>query len=182
MFSGSVKCDCTNTGYVGATCGIYFPYGPQTNVNEEKLSLGGWKVCHYESMDVQQSSASIDNVLSKCWKSKLIMGCRMYDSSKIDLLAAAPNAKEALKVTRGNGQIINGSKWYRRRGHSYGFAHESSKIIKSISNYADKGTGMAELRLSYNLNIGNTGGYRCGTGVWWKNDRVARHMRRFEIM
>ena len=91
------------------------------------------------------------------------MGCRMYDSSKIDLLAAAPNAKEALKVTGSNGQIINGSKWYRRRGHSYGFAHESSKI-------GEMGTGMAGMRLSYNLNSGNTGGYRCGSSLNLNND------------
>ena len=52
------------------------------------------------------------------------MGCCKSSSSTITLLAAAPNGKEALKVTGKNGQIINGSKWYRVAGHSFGFAPE----------------------------------------------------------
>ena len=118
LSSDGIRCDCSGTSYIGTTCGIemYFPYGPQTNVNEEKVTSGGWTVCHSESMAVAQNSSSVDAIVRKCSKSQLMMGCRKVGSSTITLLAAAPNGKEALKVTGDNGQIIYGSKWYRREG------------------------------------------------------------------
>ena len=123
-------------------------------------------------MTVPQGQSSLDAIIRKCSKSKLIMGCRKSSSSTITLLAAAPNGKEALKVTGKNGQIINGSKWYRSkagstRDNSYGFVHKSSVMTWSGKNSADIGTSMAEMRLSYYLTRGN-GGYRCGraTGLW----------------
>ena len=68
-------------------------------MNEEKVTSGGWTKCHSESMTVRQDLSSLDTIMRKCSKSKLIMGCRKYGSSKITLLAAAPDGKEALKVT-----------------------------------------------------------------------------------
>ena len=169
LFSGGLKCDCTGTGYAGATCSssFYFPYGPQTNVNEEKVTSGGWTQCHSESMTVPQGQSSLDAIIRKCSKSKLIMGCRKSGSSTITLLAAAPNGKEALKVTGDNGQIINGSKWYRKNGKSYGFAHKTSRIVQVA---ADSSTTRPELRLSYHLCGGTYGGWRCGSATMLDND------------
>ena len=161
--SDGIRCDCTGTGHVGATCGIYFPYGPQTNVNEEKVTSEGWTECHSESMTVRQNSANLDAIMRKCSKSQLMMGCRKVGSSTITLLAAAPNGKEALKVTGDNGQIIYGSKWYRREGSkSYGFVHESSELNFPGQQAPDSSDVKGELRLSYYL-TGNHGGYRCGS-------------------
>ena len=165
--SDGMRCDCTGTGHVGATCGIYFPYGPQTNVNEEKVTSEGWTECHSESMTVRQNSANLDAIMRKCSKSKLIMGCRKVGSSTITLLAAAPKGKEALKVTGDNGQIINGSKWYRKNGKSYGFAHKTSTIVQTA---ADSSRTRPELRLSYHLCGGPHGGYRCGSATLLDND------------
>ena len=142
---------------------MYFPYGPQTNVNEEKVTSGGWTVCHSESMTVRQNSSNLDAIMRKCSKSQLIMGCRKVGSSTIMLLAAAPNGKEALKVTGDNGQIIYGSKWYRREdSRSYGFVQESSELYFFGVHAAESGDVKGELRLSYYL-TGNHGGYRCGS-------------------
>ena len=91
--SDGMRCDCTGTGHVGATCGIYFPYGPQTNVNEEKVTSEGWTECHSESMTVRQNSANLDAIMRKCSKSQLMMGCRKVGSSTITLFAAAPNRR-----------------------------------------------------------------------------------------
>ena len=158
LYPDGWKCDCTGTGYGGTTCSIYFPYGPQTNVNEERVTSGGWTECHSESMTVHQSPSSLDAIMRRCSKSNLIMGCRKVGSPTITLLAAAPDGKEALKVTGASGQIINGSKWYRATGSSYGFAHERSSVRLSS---ADPGTEKAEMRLSYH--ISGSGGYRCGS-------------------
>ena len=111
------------------------------------------------------------------------MGCRKSGSSTITLLAAAPNGKEALKLTGDNGQIINGSKWYRRNdqsggadksGNSYGFVHESSEMdFGGRFSDIDSGATKAEMRLSNYL--AGSGGYsRCGsathlgTGSGWE--------------
>ena len=157
-----MRCDCTGTGHVGATCTIYFPYGPQTNVNEEQVTSGGWTVCHYESMAVVQNSSSLDAIMRKCSNSKLIMGCRKVGSPTITLLAAAPDGKEALKVTGDSGQIINGAKWYRANGKSYGFAHERSSLRLST---ADVNSEKGEMRLSYHLWSSGGSGWRCGNNL-----------------
>ena len=136
-------------------------------MNEEKVTSGGWTVCHSESMAVVKTSSSVDAIMRKCSKSKLIMGCRKVGSSTITLLAAAPKGKEALKVTGDNGQIINGSKWYRKNGKSYGFAHKTSRIVQVA---ADSSTTRPELRLSYHLCGGTYGGYRCGSATLLDND------------
>ena len=104
------------------------------------------------------------------------MGCRKSGSSTITLLAAAPNGKEALKVTGHNGTIINGAKWYRSKDgggstnndNSYGFVDKSSKMKWHGSHSPDQGSTKAEMRLSYNL-AGNAGGYRCGNATGLNN-------------
>ena len=140
-------------------------------MNEEKVTSGGWTQCHSESMTVHQDPSGLDAIMRKCSKSKLIMGCRKSGSSTITLLAAAPNGKEALKVTGDNGQIINGSKWYKRKArgdlNSYGFAHESSNM--NYGSSPDVGSTKSEMRLSYNL-IGRLGGWRCGSNTYLNND------------
>ena len=107
-----------------------------------------------------QGQSSLDAIIRKCSKSKLIMGCRKSSSSTITLLAAAPDGKEALKVTGNSGQIINGSKWYRKNEWSYGFAHERSSLRLGR---ADIATEKGEMRLSYHLS--GTGGWRCGSST-----------------
>ena len=103
------------------------------------------------------------------------MGCREVGLSTITLLAAAPNGKEALKLTGDNGQIINGSKWYRRNNHgyksgnkggnSYGFVHESSEMdFGGKYSDIDVGTTKAEMRLS-NYLAGRGGWSRCGNAT-----------------
>ena len=142
-------------------------------MNEEKVTSGGWTQCHSDSVIVRQDP-SLDAIMRECSKRKLIVGCRKVGSSTITLLAAAPNGKEALKITGDNGQIINGSKWYRkngeignnppynRTGNSYGFVHESSEMeFQRPYPEVDSGATKAEMRLSYYL-AGPGGWSRCG--------------------
>ena len=173
-FAGPLCGEC-ESGWIGAQCSaiFYFPYGPQTNVNEDKVTSGGWTKCHSESMD-KYPPLVLEAIMRKCSKSQLILGCREVGSSTITLLAAAPNGKEALKITGDNGQIINGSKWYRRNGrignnppynrtgNSYGFVHESSEMeFQRPYPEVDSGATKAEMRLSYYL-AGPGGWSRCG--------------------
>ena len=159
------------SGWTGAQCSVYFPYGPQTNVNEAKVTSGGWTKCHSESMAPRHQHV-LDPIMRKCSKSKLILGCRKVGSSTI--ANAAPNGKEALQITGDNGQIINGSKWYRKNGrignkppynatgNSYGFVHESSEMeFQRPYPEVDSGATKAEMRLSYYL-AGPGGWSRCG--------------------
>ena len=117
------------------------PYGPQTNVPETKVTGGGWTRCHVERFNVYQNSSSLAAIQNKCSKKKLMMGCRKTGSSTITLLAAAPDGRKALESTGSEqfnpGRIINGSKWYRRPGLSYGIAQQANGLTLRRADVAD---------------------------------------------
>jgi len=165
---GSYSCRCP-ANYEGPNCESYFPYGPQTNVPETKVTGGGWTICHAEGFNVKQTPSSLAAIQNKCSKKKFMMGCRKTGSSKITLLAAAPDGRKALESTGSKsnnpGRIINGSKWYRRPDKSYGFAHKDSSLYLIYADAADtqgkdKLNPRGEMRLSYYLS--GSGGRRCG--------------------
>jgi len=166
MAHGNCRCPAN---YEGPNCENYFPYGPQTNVPETKVTRGGWTRCHVERFNVRQNPSSLAAIQNKCSKKKFMMGCRKTGSSKITLLAAAPDGRKALESTGSKsnnpGRIINGSKWYRRPGYSYGFAHQDSILDLNPTDGADIWgkdplNPRGEMRLSYFLYA--SGGRRCG--------------------
>ena len=166
---GSLVCDTTlnnrvttiETNLLAVT--DYRPVGPQTNVMELQVALGGWTVCYSDLYNA--STGVLANVLAACNKANLMLACRPTGTNTYALLAQAPRA-DATFITPNDAtttHLANGTAWYFSTNFSWGFAKPGDAVNK---NQCDVATGTnPEQRLCWHtLGAGPSlsGGFRCG--------------------
>ncbi len=147
---------------------FYYPFGPQTNVDEGDLV--GWTLCDI-SLYESDTGDDLPAILTACDKDNLMLACRETGSSTIQLLAAAPAVDVLTDTGTGNTpHNANGTGWYFNGDFSWGFALEGDPISL---NECDTENTNPELRLCWHtIQSFTVGGWRCGvnTGL---NDSTA---------
>jgi hypothetical protein len=144
----------------------YMPVGPQTNVPQTLVNLGGWTTCYTELYNATGASATI---LTACNKANLMLACRQTGSDAYALLAQAPRTDVTFvtPVDATTVHVANGTGWYFNNGQAWGFIKPGDVISRSS---CDTQTGTApEQRLCWHLGTTTPGvlfgGYRCGAAT-----------------
>lgn len=144
----------------------YMPVGPQTNVPQALVNLGGWTTCYAGLYTATDASAAI---LAACNKANLMLACRQTGSDAYALLAQAPRA-DVTFVTPADAttvHVANGTGWYFNNGQAWGFAKAGDTVTKSSCDTATSGSN--DQRLCWHLGTTTPGvlfgGYRCGAST-----------------
>lgn len=90
----------------------------------------GWSVCYNDTYDIVLNASLLNMILIDCNKSKILMGCRLVNTTTL-ILAAMGNRQDVLfdcgHVTTCK-QIGNGVSWYYSSDYSWGFAPAASAV------------------------------------------------------
>ncbi|MGD9933196.1 MAG: hypothetical protein AB7T37_05705 [Dehalococcoidia bacterium] len=142
----------------------YYPFGPQTSVEESVVTGGGWQLCYQTNYNDDETlpANNLTTVLSDCDGDYLLLAGRPVGSTAFEVLAAAPfddvTAGIATGITpSGVGGIntprdANGGGWYFDGNFSWGFAPSGHEIDRAECDVADSTSNGGD--------IGGTGAYR----------------------
>jgi hypothetical protein len=154
----------------------YLPVGPQTNVPQARVNLGGWTTCYSELYN--NTTGVIANILTTCNKANLMLACLPDGTDTYAVLAQAPRADVTFATPSDTGtvHVANGTAWYFNTGRSWGFARAGDAVFKNTCDTSI--TTNANERLCWHTSAGNlVSGWRCGTaefvGATWR--RVVLH-------
>ena len=140
----------------------YMPVGPQTNVPQARVNLGGWTTCFSELYN--NTTGVIANILASCNKANLMLACLVEGiDNTYTVLAQAPRADVTFATPSDTGtvHVANGTAWYFNTSQSWGFAKEGDAVFK---NSCDTQGTNADQRLCWHTSAGNiAGGWRCGS-------------------
>src|SRR5258708_4994365 len=134
---GTVVCEVTLDSRLAAVEALltYMPVGPQTNVPQARVNLGGWTTCYTEPYN---ASGTISTILAVCNKANLMLACLPTGTDQYRGLAQAPrsgvtlNETAALATTHGG----RGTACYFGGSKSGGFARAGDGEKKS---FCDRG-------------------------------------------
>lgn len=162
--NGTVTCEATLDSRLAAMEAMlnYMPVGPQTNVLQARVSVGGWSTCYTE---LYNASGVVANILATCNKANLMMACLPVGADTYTVLAQAPRADVTFgtPIDTTTVHVANGTAWYFNTGQSWGFVKAGDAVNK---NSCDIGSTDPEQRLCWHAASGNLfGGYRCGTNL-----------------
>ena len=149
----------------GPATPVYYPSGPQTNVDESVPLAGGWSVCY---SDTHADTESLATVLDNCDGEYLLMASGPPASTTFDVLAAAPRADVLFDTDTSNTpHDANGTGWYFDDSWSWGFAAQGDAIYRNTCDYGDSPTFTGPWdadRLCWHTSSGNLGsGWRSGS-------------------
>ena len=157
----------------------YMPVGPQTNVPQARVNLGGWTTCYTEPYNA--NTGVLATILATCNKANLMVACLPAGTDTYTVLAQAPRA-DVTFVTPGSPDtgtvhIANGTAWYFNTSRSWGFARAGDAVFKNSCD-TSIATNAGE-RLCWHTNAGNlSSGHRCGAVEFINNatyNRVVLH-------
>jgi len=181
--NGTVTCDTNlnnrvttiETSLLAVT--DYRPVGPQTNVMELQVVLGGWTACYSDLFNA--GTGVLVNILAACNKANLMLACRPVGTNTYAVLAQAPRA-DVTFVTPADTttvHVANGTAWYFNTSRSWGFAKGGDTVNKNSCDTAVAAN--AEQRLCWHTSAGNVvSGHRCGITEFINNatyQRVVLH-------
>lgn len=136
------------------------PYsGVQRNFFPTSLP-SGWSICHVSTYDRNLSSSNLPSILSSCYKSKLLLGCRTTGTTMLTVAAMGDRSDVLYNCgsTTNCRNVANGVGWYYSTIYSWGFANGSDSVNR---NPCDLSGTNPNYRLCWLTNGG--GGYRCGS-------------------
>lgn len=145
----------------------------------EQVTKGGWDQCHSELYTNDLNDSRLTIIEHSCYFDKVMMACRKLGETMLKVLAWAdrrtvfgatdhPDCKEKCL-----GNVTQGTKWYRTTignfdgawgfagGHDYIWLYPADEADQHIPSQNNTGKS----RLSYHVNIGGLGGYRCGENI-----------------
>ncbi|MGB5081774.1 MAG: hypothetical protein WBO23_13640 [Burkholderiales bacterium] len=139
----------------------YRPVGPQTNVPQALVNLGGWTTCHTELYS--SNTTVLATILATCNKANLMLACLPVGTDTYAVLAQAPRADVTFATPSDatTVHVANGTAWYFNTNQSWGFARAGDAVAR---NSCDTGvaTNPGE-RLCWHTGTGNlNAGWRCG--------------------
>ena len=161
--NGTVTCETTLDSRLAGMEALlnYMPVGPQTNVSQARVNLGGWTTCYTELYS--NTTGVLATILATCNKANLMLACLPTGTDTYTLLAQAPRA-DVTFVTPNDAttvHVANGTAWYFNTSRSWGFAKAGDAVSKNSCD-----TGVAtdpEQRMCWHTNAGNVDtGWRCG--------------------
>lgn len=147
----------------------YLPVGPQTNVAVEQVITGGWTECYRDTYG--NVFLNPDVVLSQCTGDRLMLACRVRESSTLTLLAQGERSDVTFDTGGGNNDvthIANGVGWYFNfvggsdaglGENAWGFVRAGDSVEKNNCDIDTSGAN--DERLCWHLQD-DIGGYRCG--------------------
>ena len=133
--------------------------GPQLNFNVSALT-GAWSVC-YSALYSVPMYPNISSILSTCYKSKLLLGCRPVGNALLTVAAMGNRADVLFNCSASNTMTnqANGVGWYfsmdAGNWNSWGFVLGSNSVLRNNCD-GDMSTNPA-YRLCWHL-IGTAGG------------------------
>jgi hypothetical protein len=138
----------------------YMPVGPQTNVSQALVNLGGWTTCYTEAYN---AAGTISTILAACNKANLMLACLLTGTDTYTVLAQAPRADVTFNTTTDTTttHVANGTAWYFSTSKSWGFAKAGDAVNKNSCD-----TGVAtdpDQRLCWHTTATTlSSGWRCG--------------------
>jgi len=162
--NGTVTCETTLDSRLAGMEALlnYMPVGPQTNVAQARVNLGGWTTCYTE---LYSASGVVANILVTCNKANLMLACLPVGTDTYTVLAQAPRADVTFSTPADatTVHVANGTAWYFNTSWSWGFAKAGDAVNKSS---CDVGSTDPEQRLCWHTSANNlAGGYRCGISL-----------------
>ncbi len=160
---GTVVCEVTLDSRLAAVEALltYMPVGPQTNVPQARVNLGGWTTCYTEPYN---ASGTINTILAACNKANLMLACLPTGTDQYRVLAQAARADVTFNTTTDSTttHVANGTAWYFSTSKSWGFAKAGDAVNK---NSCDTGvTTDPDQRLCWHTTATTlSSGWRCGT-------------------
>lgn len=160
---GTVVCEVTLDSRLAAVEALltYMPVGPQTNVPQARVNLGGWTTCYTEPYN---ASGTISTILAVCNKANLMLACLPTGTDQYRVLAQAPRADVTFNTTTDltTTHVANGTAWYFSASKSWGFAKAGDAVNK---NSCDTGVSTdPDQRLCWHTTATTLSpGWRCGT-------------------
>jgi hypothetical protein len=150
-------CAALALSFLEANAQDYLPVGPQTNVPVNTVTEGGWTECF---RNLYNQSWNVDELLSVCSGTRLMLACRSTGSDTLTLLAQAD--RNDVTFDTGNNQTVtheaNGSGWYFNTSvGSWGFVRAGDSVNKSECDTDTSGANNE--RLCWHT---NNSGWRCG--------------------
>ncbi len=142
----------------------YYPFGPQTDVEESTVTGGGWILCYQTNYNDDETlpANNLTTVFNDCNGDYLLLAGRPVGSTAFEVLAAAPfddvTASIATGITPSDAGGINtprdanGGGWYFDGDFSWGFAASGDEIDRNECDVRDSATEGGD--------IGGTGAYR----------------------
>ena len=141
-----------------------FP-GVQTNLPVAELR--GWEECFSEPYG--SSGTNVREVLARCDRPFLLLGCRRVNADV--LVVAAAGEREHVLHESGQGNelhVHNDVGWYFSDSHSWGFVAAGEAVRRSS---CDVDSTRPETRLCWHTRAAAlSGGYRCGATTSLNND------------
>jgi hypothetical protein len=138
----------------------YMPVGPQNNVPQALVNLGGWTQCYTEAYN---AAGTINTILTACNKANLMLACLQTGTDTYRVLAQAPRADVTFNTTTDTTttHVANGTAWYFSTSKSWGFAKAGDAVSK---NSCDTGVSTdADQRLCWHTTATTlSSGWRCG--------------------
>ena len=90
----------------------------------------GWSICYNDTYNIVLNASLLNTILTNCNKSKILMGCRLVNTTSL-ILSAMGNREDVLfdcgHVTNCT-RVANGVAWYYSSDYSWGFAPAGSAV------------------------------------------------------
>jgi hypothetical protein len=173
--NGTVTCETTLDSRLAGMEALlnYMPVGPQVNVPQARVNLGGWTTCYTDLYNA--ATGVIANILATCNKANLMLACLPTGTDTYTVLAQAPRTDvgfttpaDAVTV-----HVANGTAWYFNTSLSWGFAKAGDAVNKNSCDTAvatDPGQ-----RMCWHTSAGNVvSGHRCGATEFINNNTFQR--------
>ncbi len=144
----------------------YVPFDQQFSGIKRNLPqalLTDWTVCYTDTY--QNTGTSLNDILTTCSGSNLMLACRPVGSSLLTLAAWAMRTDVTFDTGADATTVhnANGVDWYFNDGWSWGFAPEGVGVNKNPCDDNDGVLGQQESRLCWHTSGGAIdSGYRCG--------------------
>ena len=135
--------------------------GPQLNMNSSLLR--GWSLCYNGTYGLELNGLPLGDILMRCNRSKLLLGCGLLSSQTTYDVAAMDYRQNVLyncSYTRYCSRLSNGVRWYFSTNYSWGFAGESDSIDRSYCDVSQVQNPLT--RLCWHT-ISGQSGFRCGS-------------------
>ena len=100
--------------------------------------LADWTPCHTQTFDTEGTPTSfVRGNFQRCAGANLLLACRALDATTLDVVANAPTSAAYTYTGSEDTHESNGSQWYYRAGHSWGYA----PLGETVSTRAPCDTG-----------------------------------------